>query len=117
MIEVGVGVFAVNSFFRWVKFSFSLTTRKLIWYLAVLTGSDTLTIRNPYYTKISTNFRNPKDFKFSKEKKKINSRSSFSQYCLVLTSKASNVSGEDLVLGLSGLLRNKRWCMGDFFRK
>ena len=52
-----------------------------------------------------------------KKKKKINSRSSFSRYCLVLTSKASNVSGENLVLGLSGLLRNKRRCMGDFFRK
>ena len=52
-----------------------------------------------------------------KKKKKINSRSSFSGYCLVLTSKASNVSGENLVLGLSGLLRNKRRCMGDFFRK
>ena len=38
--------------------------------------------------------------RFEREKKKINSRSSFSHYCLVLTSKVSNDPVEDLVLGL-----------------
>ena len=38
------------------------------------------------------------------ERKNFNYGSSFSHYYLVLTSKVSDVSVEDLVLGLSGLL-------------
>ena len=37
------GVFAVYSFFHWVKFSFPLATCKLTWYLTFLTGGDILT--------------------------------------------------------------------------
>ena len=37
---------------------------------------------------------------WERKKKKINSGSSFSHYCLVLTSKASDDPVEDLVLGL-----------------
>ena len=51
------------------------------------------------------------------KREKNNNNNSFSHYCLVLTSKASDDPVEDLVLGLSGLLRNKRRCVGDFFRK
>ena len=37
------GVFAVYSFFHWVKFSFPRATCKLTWYLTFLTGGDILT--------------------------------------------------------------------------
>ena len=37
------GVFAVYSFFHWVKFSFPPATCKLTWYLTFLTGGDILT--------------------------------------------------------------------------
>ena len=43
LIGVPAGVFAVYSFFHWVKFSFPLATCKLTWYLTFLTGGDILT--------------------------------------------------------------------------
>ena len=58
------GVFAVYSFFRWVKFSFPRATCKLTCTLPFWLGETYWLTRNPHSTKIFTYSRNLKSFKF-----------------------------------------------------